>query len=317
VFRNNEGERFMERYAPTMKDLASRDVCSRAIYLEIRAGRGINGKDYVHLDATHLPKERIEKSLADIADFVRTYWGIDPTSDPMPVQPTAHYAMGGIPTDVNGQVILDERNTPLTGFYAAGECACVSVHGANRLGTNSLVDLVVFGRRGGRAMAEFCTQADLMPLPNEPAGWAEAELERLRTANGQERAADIRSTLQETMMDHVGVFRENPGLETALDTIKELQERYQHIRVDDRGRRFNTEVLEAFELGSLLDLAEVTTISGLARTESRGAHWREDFPKRDDVNWLRHTLAYRRDGETALRYKPVTITQWQPKERIY
>lgn len=317
VFRNNLGERFMERYAPTMKDLASRDVCSRAIYLEIREGRGINGKDYVYLDATHLPKERIETALADIADFVRTYWGIDPSKDPMPVQPTAHYAMGGIPTDVNAQVILDEHNTPVVGFYAAGECACVSVHGANRLGTNSLVDLVVFGRRGGRAMAEFCKHADLMPLPKEPAAWAEAELERLRNANGKERAADIRSALQQTMMDHVGVFRENAGLETALDTIKELQERYKNIRVDDRGRRFNTEVLEAFELGSLLDLAEVTTVSALARTESRGAHWREDFPRRDDVNWLKHTLAYRKDGEIVLRYKPVTITRWQPKERVY
>lgn len=317
VFRNNLGERFMERYAPTLKDLASRDVCSRAIYLEIREGRGINGKDYVYLDATHLPKERIETALADIADFVRTYWGIDPSKDPMPVQPTAHYAMGGIPTDVNAQVILDEHNTPVVGFYAAGECACVSVHGANRLGTNSLVDLVVFGRRGGRAMAEFCKQANLMPLPKEPAAWAEAELERLRTANGKERAADIRSTLQQTMMDYVGVFRENTGLETALDTIKELQERYKNIRVDDRGRRFNTEVLEAFELGSLLDLAEVTTVSALARTESRGAHWREDFPRRDDTNWLKHTLAYRRNGEIVLRYKPVTITRWQPKERVY
>ncbi len=317
VFRNNLGERFMERYAPTLKDLASRDVCSRAIYLEIREGRGINGKDYVYLDATHLPKERIETALADIADFVRTYWGIDPSKDPMPVQPTAHYAMGGIPTDVNAQVILDEHNTPVVGFYAAGECACVSVHGANRLGTNSLVDLVVFGRRGGRAMAEFCKHADLRPLPKEPAAWAQAELERLRSADGKERAADIRSALQQTMMDYVGVFRENAGLETALDTIKELQERYKNIRVDDRGRRFNTEVLEAFELGSLLDLAEVTTVSALARTESRGAHWREDFPRRDDVNWLKHTLAYRKDGEIVLRYKPVTITRWQPKERVY
>jgi len=317
VFRNNEGERFMERYAPTLKDLASRDVCSRAIYLEIRAGRGINGKDYVYLDATHLPKERIEKSLADIADFVRTYWGIDPAKDPMPVQPTAHYAMGGIPTDLNAQVVVDERNTPLVGFYAAGECACVSVHGANRLGTNSLVDLVVFGRRGGRAMAEFCKQADLTPLPKEPEGWARAELERLRGSSGKERAADIRSALQQTMMDHVSVFRENAGLETALDTIKELQERYRHLHIDDRGRRFNTEVLEAFELGSLLDLAEVTTTAALARTESRGAHWREDFPKRDDVNWLKHSLAYRKNGEIVLKYKPVTITQWQPKERVY
>ncbi len=317
VFRNNEGERFMERYAPTLKDLASRDVCSRAIYLEIRAGRGINGKDYVYLDATHLPKERIEKSLADIADFVRTYWGIDPAKDPMPVQPTAHYAMGGIPTDLNAQVVVDERNTPLVGFYAAGECACVSVHGANRLGTNSLVDLVVFGRRGGRAMAEFCQQTDLAPLPKEPEGWALAELERLRGSSGKERAADIRSALQQTMMDHVSVFRENAGLETALDAIKELQERYRHLHIDDRGRRFNTEILEAFELGSLLDLAEVTTTAALARTESRGAHWREDFPKRDDVNWLKHSLAYRKNGEIVLKYKPVTITQWQPKERVY
>jgi succinate dehydrogenase / fumarate reductase flavoprotein subunit len=334
VLLNSEGERFMERYAPTIKDLASRDVVSRAIYLEIQAGRGIEGKGYVHLDVRpetvnryfaeagsdrRIDREYIETKLPDILDFCRTYLGVDPVTEPMPVQPTAHYAMGGIPTNIHGEVVIDEKHTVLPGLYAAGECACVSVHGANRLGTNSLVDLVVFGRRGGQAMAEYCKGADFVPLPDNPAAEIEAELERLRTASGETRAADLREEMQRVMSNDVGVFREEAGIEQAVATIHDLKEKYQtDLCLDDRGQVFNYDLLEAFELGALLDLAEVTAVSAMARQESRGAHSREDFPKRDDQNWLSHTLAYlAEDGAIELKYKPVVIDKYEPKERVY
>ena len=318
VLRNNDGERFMERYAPTMKDLASRDVVSRAIYLEIREGRGIGGQRYVHLDATHLGREVVETKLPDIADFCRTYLGVDPAVDPIPIQPTAHYAMGGIPTDVNGRVVLDDWKTILPGLYAAGECACVSVHGANRLGTNSLLDLVVFGRRAGRDMARFCQEADLPPLPTDAIEAARERFDGLLSATGDEVVATIRDELQHTMMDNVGVFREEQGLKAAVEKVRELKERYQRVRVQDKGKVFNTELLEAWELGNLLDVAEVTAVSALNRTESRGAHSREDYPERNDEEWLKHTLAYRtEDGGIELRYKPVVITKFEPKERVY
>ena len=318
VLRNNQGERFMERYAPTMKDLASRDVVSRAIYHEIRAGRGIGGKRYVHLDATRLGPEVVYTKLPDIADFCRTYLGIDPAYQPIPVQPTAHYAMGGIPTDVNARVVIDPDNTVLPGLYAAGECACVSVHGANRLGTNSLLDLVVFGRRAGIDMARYCREADLPPLPSDPAGPTRERIEQLLGSSGKEVPAVIRAEMQEVMMDHVGVFRERAGLEHAIERLRELRERYRHVRVQDRSRAFNTDLLETWELGGLLDLALVTATCALNRTESRGAHYREDYPTRDDANWLKHTLAYgREDGSIEIRYKPVVITRFQPKERVY
>lgn len=339
VLINNEGERFMDRYAPTIKDLASRDVVSRAIYLEVRAGRGIDGKDYVHLDVrpdtVNMYSERdgiknpdgtprritasdIETKLPDIADFTRTYLGVDPVRQPMPVQPTAHYAMGGIPTDVWGRVVVDEKNVVMPGFYAAGEVACVSVHGANRLGTNSLLDINVFGKRAGIDMVRFCQENDLLPLPKEPEGFAREQLDALRgRQNGRERAADIRSEMQNAMMDYVSVFREEDGIKHAIDKLKELQERYQQIALDDKGRRFNTDVLEAWELGALLEVAEVTAVAALDRTESRGGHYREDYPKRDDKNWLRHSLAWRKDGKIELGCKPVTITDYEPKERVY
>ena len=318
VLRNNDGERFMERYAPTMKDLASRDVVSRAIYLEIREGRGIGGQRYVHLDATHLGREVVETKLPDIADFCRTYLGVDPAVDPIPIQPTAHYAMGGIPTDVNGRVVLDDWKTILPGLYAAGECACVSVHGANRLGTNSLLDLVVFGRRAGRDMARFCQEADLPPLPTDAIEAARERFDGLLSGTGDEVVATIRDELQHTMMDNVGVFREEQGLKAAVEKVRELKERYQRVRVQDKGKVFNTELLEAWELGNLLDVAEVTAVSALNRTESRGAHSREDYPERNDEEWLKHTLAYRtEDGGIELRYKPVVITKFEPKERVY
>ena len=317
ILLNDQGQRFMERYSPTLLDLAPRDIVSRAIYLEVREGRGINGQDYVYLDASHLGREVVEAKLPDIADFCRTYLGVDPTAEPMPVQPTAHYAMGGIPTDVDGRVIVDEENRPLPGFYAAGECACVSVHGANRLGTNSLVDLVVFGRRAGRDMARYIRERDFVALPEDPTCQACDEVERLLTVEGGERMADVRQALRGVMMDDVGVFRVEAQMQTALDKIRELKARYRRAGLQDRGRRFNTELLEALELGYLLDLAEVTAESALARKESRGAHSREDYPERDDDGWLKHTLAYRRDGGVELRYKPVSITRFQPKPRTY
>jgi succinate dehydrogenase / fumarate reductase flavoprotein subunit len=318
VLRNDLGERFMERYAPTMKDLASRDVVARAINQEIREGRGINGKKYVYLDATHLGADVIEKKLPDIADFCRTYLGVDPVRDPMPIQPTAHYAMGGIPTDVNGRVVIDPERTVLHGLYAAGETACVSVHGANRLGTNSLLDLVVFGKRSGLDMARFCRESEHGPLPENPTAKITATLDRLLAQQEGEPAARLREEMQDVMQDHVGIVREGTGMQTALTKIRELQERYRSVVVMDKGKRFNTDLMEAWELGNLLDLAEVTTLSALEREESRGAHMREDFSKRDDEKWLKHTLAYRREGGTIeLDYKPVSITKFQPKERVY
>jgi succinate dehydrogenase / fumarate reductase flavoprotein subunit len=317
ILLNHAGERFMERYSPTLRDLAPRDIVSRAIYLEVREGRGIDGKDYVNLDASHLGRQVVESKLPDIAEFCRTYLGVDPSVEPMPVQPTAHYAMGGIPTDVDGRVVVDEGNTPLPGFYSAGECACVSVHGANRLGTNSLVDLVVFGRRAGRDMARFIGENDFVPLPPEPVCEACDEVERLLGSAGGESVADIRGELQAVMMDDVGVFRVEEQIQAAVDKVHELQERYRRVHLQDKGRKFNTELLEAIELGYLLDLAEVTAESALARRESRGAHSREDYPERDDERWLKHTLAYRTDSGVELRYKPVTITRFEPKPRTY
>lgn len=317
ILRNGLGERFMERYAPTLLDLAPRDMVSRAIYQEIRAGRGVDGKDYVWLDLTHLPPEVIETKLPDITDFVRTYLGLDPVKDLIPIQPTAHYAMGGIPTDVDGRVTIDEKNTPIPGLYAAGECACVSVHGANRLGTNSLVDLVVFGRRAGRHMLTFVRENDFHPLPKEPDYRARAEVEWILENEGTERVATLRAELQEAMMTDAGVFRTGDGLKRLQQKLGELRTRYSQIRIDDKTRTFNMELVEAIELGFLLDCAEAIAACALAREESRGAHYREDFPARDDANWLKHTLITRTSGGLQLSYKPVVITRFEPKERVY
>jgi succinate dehydrogenase / fumarate reductase flavoprotein subunit len=318
ILRNDLGERFMERYAPTMKDLASRDVVSRAITEEIREGRGINGKKYVYLDATHLGADVVEKKLPDIADFCRTYLGIDPVKEPMPIQPTAHYAMGGIPTDVNGRVLADASGAVLPGFYAAGETACVSVHGGNRLGTNSLLDLVVFGRRAGIDMVRYCLEADLGPVPEAPTALVEEQFARLLEGRTGEPPARLREEMQDVMQDDVGIFRTGRGMKEAVDKVRELKQRYRDVVVMDKGKHFNTDLMEAWELGNLLDLAEVTSVCALNRTESRGAHMREDHPDRDDVEWLKHTLAFREaDGALRLDYKPVVITKFQPKERVY
>ena len=316
---NGKGERFMERYAPTMKDLASRDVVSRSIYQEIAAGRGIDGKDFVHLDVRHLGAKVLNEKLPDMSGFIRTYFGLEPLTDLVPIQPTAHYAMGGIPTDVDGRVLADEAGRLVPGFYAAGECACVSVHGANRLGTNSLLDILVFGRRSGIAMADEVRRA---PAP-EPDPGAEASVsyaigELLARTDG-ERPAVIREELQETMFAKCSVYRSAPLLAQAWDEVDALRVRARQLVVQDKGRRYNTDLGEALELGFLLDCAEATVASAVARTESRGAHAREDYPDRDDVNWLKHTFAFRwSDGAPPrLAYRPATITRFEPKPRTY
>ena len=332
VLINDEGERFMERYAPSIKDLASRDVVSRAIYLEVQAGRGIGGGNYVHLDVRpetvnhyfeeagedkRIDEAYIEEKLPDIADFTRTYLGVDPVKEPMPVQPTAHYAMGGIPTNVEGQVTLDAQNRVLNGLYAAGEAACVSVHGANRLGTNSLVDLVVFGRRAGNNMAQYCLDAEILQLPENPAGEIMAEFEGIRNSAGGVKPYQLRKEMQQSMTTNVGVFRTEETLTKGVEDIRDLRARYANVEIDDKGVRFNTDLLETWELGCLLEMAEVTSISALARTESRGAHARDDHPERDDGNWLKHTLCYKEGDTYRLVYKPVTLGRYEPKPRVY
>ncbi|MEU9224627.1 succinate dehydrogenase flavoprotein subunit [Streptomyces massasporeus] len=322
ILRNKDGERFMEKYAPVMKDLASRDVVSRSIYTEIREGRGCGPEgDHVYLDLTHLPPEQLDAKLPDITEFARTYLGIEPYTDPIPIQPTAHYAMGGIPTNVEGEVLAD-NTTVVPGLYAAGEVACVSVHGANRLGTNSLLDINVFGKRAGIAAAEYAQKAEFVELPENPAELVIEQVERLRDATGTERVAELRRELQETMDANVMVFRTEQTIKTAVEKIAELRERYKNVSIQDKGKRFNTDLLEAVELGNLLDLAEVMAVSALARKESRGGHYREDYPNRDDVNFMRHTMAYREvgaDGSETVRldYKPVVQTRYQPMERKY
>jgi succinate dehydrogenase / fumarate reductase flavoprotein subunit len=321
ILLNGKGERFMERYAPTIKDLAPRDMVSRAIHQEIVEGRGVDGRDFVHLDLRHLSVETIETKLPDIVEFARRYLGVEPTTELVPIQPTAHYAMGGIPTNVQAEVIADETGTVIPGLYAAGECACVSVHGANRLGTNSLLDIIVFGRRGGIAMAAYANGASFSDLPPAPEARAEALMAGLwerSLSDGAERVAPLRQRLQEEMMRLCGIVRTEETLAQALAVVTELKERYEHAAVEDRGSSYNTDLLEGLELGCLLDLAEVTVVAARARTESRGGHYREDFPKRDDVNWMRHSLATRAaDGTIDLAYKPVTVTRYQPMERKY
>lgn len=314
---NGKGERFMERYAPTMLDLAPRDMISRFIHQEIREGRGVDGKDFVHLDLRHLGAQVIEEKLPDITDFVRTYMGLDPVTDLIPIQATAHYAMGGIPTTVDGEVIVDAKNTVLPGFYAAGEVACVSVHGANRLGTNSLVDILVFGRRSGMAMADYAAQNDFAPLPADPASDIRERVARLLANPPKQSAAALRAELQAAMMDDCGVYRSEAGLKKVQAKIVECRARYAGVGVADKGKQFNTELLEALELENLIDLAECTVASAIARKESRGAHAREDFPKRDDAQFLKHTLATKTPSGVALDYKPVVITKFQPQERKY
>lgn len=319
ILRNSEGERFMERYAPTVKDLAPRDLVSQCIYKEIREGRGIDGKEYVHLDLTHVGTEVLEKKLPEISEFSRTYMGVDPVEQPIPVAPTCHYAMGGIPTDHDGRVERAERGTTVPGLYAIGECACVSVHGANRLGTNSLIDLVVFGRRAGMAMAKEVGQgADRHPLPDDPEQPTRDLLDRLLTNDDGEPAVKVRNDLQQTMMDNVSVFRNNETLSTALNDLKALRERAKHVVVQDKGKQFNTDLMDAIEIGFMVDYAESIAACAHYRTESRGAHSREDYQERNDDDWLKHTLFYSDcEGDYEFADKKVVITRFEPKERKY
>ena len=325
ILRNASGERFMERYAPTIKDLAPRDIVSRCMVQEVAEGRGAGPhKDYVLLDCTHLGAEVLETKLPDITEFARTYLGVDPVVEPVPVMPTAHYAMGGIPTNVDAEVLSDNK-TVVPGLYAAGECACVSVHGSNRLGTNSLLDINVFGKRSGRNAAEYAKTAEFVELPENPAGPVRDMIEQLRNATGTERIAAIRKELQDEMDKGAQVFRTKESLAHVANVIANLRERYKNISVQDKGNRFNTDLLEAIELGFLLDLAEVVVASASNREESRGGHMRDDFPNRDDKKFMQHTMAYltgdahssKVEDHIKLDWKPVTITRYQPMERKY
>jgi succinate dehydrogenase / fumarate reductase flavoprotein subunit len=338
VLVNKDGERFMDRYAPTVKDLASRDVVSRSMFLEMRDGKGINGERYLYLDmrpdtvnkyatadgrvtpdgkAYQVTGEQLLSKVPDIIDFARTYLHVDPLSEPMAVQPTAHYAMGGIPTNLHGEVIVDSKNSVIPGFYAVGEVGCVSVHGANRLGTNSLLDLVVFGKEAGVRAAEYANGSDYKKLDSDPTAFTNEQVDRLLTNKGGEKAVIVSEEMKVEMMDNVGVFRTEEGMQAAEKKIQELQDRYLKVGVDDHGRQFNTDLLNTWELGCLLDVAQATASSALARKESRGAHAREDFQERDDKEWMKHTLAWLKKGKVKLDYKPVTKTKYEPQVRVY
>jgi len=318
ILRNAEGERFMERYAPTIKDLAPRDMVSRAMYFEIREGRGAGpDKDYILLDLTHIDGHIIEERLPDITEFARIYLGVDPIKEPVPVQPTAHYAMGGVPTTIDTNVIIDGDDTIVPGLYAAGEVACASLHGANRLGTNSLGDLIVFGRRAGIEAAKYAASADYEPMPEDAQDRARAELDRIRAASGSERASHVRRDLQETMMDNASVFRTEATLAKQIEILAEIKERFANVSVEDTGVQFNTELMEAVELGYLIDNAEQLVHAAYNRTESRGAHSREDYGERDDETWLKHTLVYKDGDSVRIDYKPVTLGKYEPKPRVY
>ncbi len=325
ILRNASGERFMERYAPTIKDLAPRDIVSRCMVQEVAEGRGAGpNKDYVLLDCTHLGAEVLETKLPDITEFARTYLGVDPVYEPVPVMPTAHYAMGGIPTNIKAEVLSDNK-TVIPGLYAAGECACVSVHGSNRLGTNSLLDINVFGKRAGRYAVEYAKTAKFVPLPKDPAGPVRDMIEHIRNATGTERVPALRKELQEEMDKNAQVFRTEDSLKSVTKTIEKLREEYKHISIHDKGKRYNTDLLEAVELGFLLDLAEVVVYSARNRKESRGGHMRDDFPDRDDKKFMKHTMAYLTGDATSddagdhikIDWKPVVITNYQPMERKY
>lgn len=318
ILRNKDGERFMERYAPTIKDLAPRDMVSRSMYLEVREGRGAGPEDdYILLDLTHIDGAIIEERLPDITEFARIYLGVDPLKEPVPVQPTAHYAMGGIPTTIDTNVISDGNNTIVPGLYAAGEVGCASLHGANRLGTNSLGDLIVFGRRAGRFASQYAAKASYLDLPNDVQDFTRGLLDKALNGAGSEKPGMIRKEMQRTMMDNASVFRTEELLGGQVKILQELKERYKHIGVEDKGQQFNTELMEALELGFLLDNAEQLVHAAYNRKESRGAHSREDFKERNDEQWLKHSLVYKDGDGVRIDYKEVTLGKYEPKPRVY
>ncbi len=341
ILLNGKGERFMEKEgnAPNVKELASRDVVSRAMYQEMKQGNGVDGERYLYLDVTPetvnkyaaldgrtrpdgtpyvVTGEEILGKLPDIIDFCETYLGVNPVTDPMPVQPTAHYGMGGIPTDNYGRVVVDkDRKEIMPGLYAVGENGCVSVHGSNRLGSNSLLDLVVFGKFSGIEAANHAKNSEYIPLPENPTEYAEQQLDALRNADGDERLSEIGREMKEVMFEHVGVFRVEEGMKEALEKIRELKVRFKNIKIDDKGKQFNMDLLNAWELSNLLDIAEVTTAAALNRKESRGGHARNDYQERDDENWMKHTLAWLEEDGVRLDYKDVVFTKFEPKKRVY
>ena len=315
---NGKGERFMEKYAPSRMELAPRDIVARAEQSEMDAGRGVDGKDIIHLDLRHLGKARIMERLPQIRQLGIDFIGVDCITDPLPIQPTAHYSMGGIPVDKFGQVISDAEGTPVKGFFAAGECACVSVHGANRLGTNSLLDAVVFGERAGKVALEYAKTVSHAPVNESHEKTKVLELfEDIFQQDGSECYNDIRNEMKAIMTENCGVFRDADRLKVCIETIQNLRQRYKKGKVTDKGKVFNTEIYEIIELGNMLGMAEVIATAALARNESRGGHHRTDFPKRDDQNFLKHSLVYPTDDGVEIKYKPVVITKHQPAERTY
>ena len=331
ILRNKDGERFMERYAPSIKDLAPRDMVSRAIATEISEGNGAGpNNDFVYLDLTHLGAETIKQKLPDITDFVRTYVKIEPINEPIPVQPTAHYAMGGIPTDVNARVLSDATGTVLPGVYSAGESACVSVHGANRLGTNSLLDIVVFGKRAGQSMVDYVSSTKPMALSDNAAEDLTNKIENLMEKDHslEFSVPRIREELQDTMEENAKIFRSEESLEKQTKILSDLRDRYQNVTISDKGKVFNTELLEAIELEYLLDMSDTTVASALHRKESRGAHSRVDHVERDDKNWLKHSFAFKngdsvKKGDVLIKlnqevsYENYNSYKTQLQEKIY
>ncbi len=315
---NNAGERFMKRYAAEKMELAPRDVVSRAEQTEINEGRGINGQDYVYLDLRHLGKDKITERLPQIHDLALNYLKVDAITQAVPIQPTAHYSMGGIPANIRTEVLADARGTVVRGLYAAGEASCLSLHGANRLGTNSLQDAATFGRVAGIQMSRFAAEAPFAPLPEKPLDKAQAKIAALTEGNGGERHARIREELQEPMTRTMGVFRNQADMLKMKAIIKDLQRRYRQVRVDDHSQAYNLDLVEAVEVGNLLTFSEVIVEGAIARQESRGAHFRTDYPKRDDGRFLKHTLAWKTTEGVRLDFsKPVVITLHQPQERKY
>ena len=316
---NGNNERFMSKYAPSKLELAPRDIVSRSEQTEINEGRGAGPKkDYILLDLRHLGQEKILERLPQIYHLAKDFIGVDALKNPVPIQPTAHYSMGGIPADNDCQVVADEHGRLVTGFFAAGECSCISVHGANRLGTNSLLEALVFGTRAGKKIAQVTPGLKLQPV-NEKREIASAkrEIDMLLHSKGTENLADIREELQATMTDKVGVYRIKEKMDAAGEILGRLQARFRDVKVDNKGAVFNTNLTEALELGHMLEYSELILAGAQARTESRGAHARDDYPKRDDKNWMKHTMAFKTSGGFELKYRPVRVTRFLPEERKY